>query len=138
MQLMLVGAVLTALGAIATLLQTDAIRDSIRDADSSLTESELDAAVATAVAFTVVVSVIGVGLWLWMRQTNGQGKSWARVVATILGLLNIVFALMGVAGDGSTALSVTFSLISVVLAAVILYFLWRPESSRYYEAMSRR
>jgi hypothetical protein len=137
MQLMLVGAVLTALGIIASLVQIDSIRDAIRDADESLTESELDAAVATAVAFSVVIGVVGVGLWLWMRHTNGQGKSWARVVATILGLLNIVFTLMGMAGDGSTALSVGISLVSVVLAAVILYFLWQPDSSRYYEAMSR-
>ena len=138
MQLMLVGAVLTALGILASLLQIDSIRDAIRDADTSLTESELDAAVATAVAFSVVIGIVGVGLWLWMRHTNGQGKSWARVVATILGLLNIVFTLMGIAGDGSTPVTVAISLISVVLAAVILYFLWQPESSRYYEAMSRR
>jgi hypothetical protein len=138
MKLMLVGAVLTALGIVATLLQIDSIRDTIADSDSSLTESELDAAVATAVAFGVVVGAIGVGLWLWMRSANGQGKSWARIVATILGLLNIVFTLFGVAGDGTTGISIVLSIIGLVLAAAILYLLWRPESTRYYEAMSGR
>jgi hypothetical protein len=37
---------------------------------------------------------------------------------------------------GTTGLSVVLALVGLVLAAVILFLLYRPESSRYYEAKS--
>ena len=45
--------------------------------------------------------------------------------------------LFGLAGGGSTALSLLFSLLSIVLAGIILYLLYRPESSRFYDFRSR-
>ena len=125
-------------GVLATLLQLDTIRDSIEDSDSSLTSSEVDSAVAFTIGFVIVTALIGVGLWLWMASANGNGRSWARVVATVLGGLNIVFTLLGVASGGSTPLSLLISVISLALSAYILWLLWRPESTQYYEAMSRR
>lgn len=136
-KLMYVGAGLTVLGVLASLLQVDTIRDSIEDSDSSLTSSEVDSAVAFTMAFIVVTALIGVGLWLWMASANGNGKSWARVVATVLGGLNILFTLLGVVSGGSTPLSLLISVVNLVLAGYILWLLWRPESTQYYEAMSR-
>jgi hypothetical protein len=137
-KLMYVGAGLTALGIILTFVQTDAIRDAIRDSDSSLSESDLDSAVAGFVAVSVVAGLVSIGLWVWMAMANGQGKSWARIVATVLGGLNIVFTLLGMTQGGSTGLSTALSLIGLVLAAVILWLLWRPESTAYYEAVGPR
>lgn len=137
-KLMYLGAVLTAVGVLATLLQVDTIRDTIEDNDSSLTSSEVDSAVAFTIGFVIVSALISIGLWLWMASANGQGKSWARVVATVLGGLNILFTLLGVVSGGSTPLSLLISVISLALSAYILWLLWRPESTRYYEAMSPR
>lgn len=137
-KLMYLGAALTALGVLATLLQLDSVRDRIEDSDSSLTGSEVDSAVAFTVGVVIVTALIGIGLWLWMASANGNGRSWARVVATILGGLNILFTLLGMVSGGSTPLSLLISVISLALAAYILWLLWRPESTQYYEAMSRR
>jgi hypothetical protein len=136
-RLMWLGAALSLLGVLLTFTQTDAIRDAIEDSDSSLTASEVDTAVTATVAFTVVFGLVGVGLWLWMASANGKGRSWARVVATVLGGLNVVGTLFTISGDGSTAVSSVFALISIALAVVILVLLWRPDSSRYYEVKSR-
>jgi hypothetical protein len=135
-RLMLVGAVLSAIGALFTLTQIDEIRDTIEDDNPSFSASEVDTAVNVAVGSTVVVGLIAVGLWVWMAIKNGEGRSWARVVASVLGGLNIAFTLLGFAGE-TTALSVFFSLVSLVLAGVILYLLYRPESTRYYDFASR-
>ena len=89
-RLMYVGAVLSVLGALSIFLQVDAIRDQIEEDDPSLSGDDVDTAVAIFVVTFVVVSLISVGLWLWMAYANGAGKSWARVVATVLGGLNIV------------------------------------------------
>lgn len=136
-RLMFVGAAFGLLGVLLTFTQTDAIRDAVEDSDSSLTASEVDTFVNVSIASAVVAGLVGVGLWVWMAVKNGQGRSWARVVATVLGGLNIVFTLFGLAGGTSTALTLAFSLVSLALAAVILFLLYRPESTRFYDFRSR-
>ncbi len=142
-RLMWVGAALAAFGLISVFFQTDAIRDAIEDADSSndLTADEIDTVVNVSIAAAVIFGLIGVGLWAWMAVMNGQGKSWARVVATVLGGLNVLFTLLGFAGatgEGATALSTVLSLIGLALAVAILILLYRPESNRFYEARAPR
>ena len=73
-----------------------------------------------------------------MAVKNGQGRSWARVVATVLGGLSVLSTLSNLAQGNTTALSLVLSLVGIVLAAVILWFLYRPESSRFYTARSSR
>ncbi len=134
---MYVGAVLAVLGVLVLLVSRDTLRDDIADDRPELTSSELDTAIAVTTVVAVVGAVIGVALWLWMASANGQGKSWARIVASVLGGLNVLFTLTGLATNPQTAASLVFSLVGLVLAAVILVLLWRPESSRFYEARQR-
>ena len=94
-RLMFVGAALSLLGLLLVPFETDRLRDAIEDSDSSLTASEVDTAVNVTVASIAVIGLIGAGLWVWMAVKNGQGRSWARVVATILGGLNILSVLSG-------------------------------------------
>jgi hypothetical protein len=142
-RLMWVGAALAAFGVVTIFFQTDAIRDAIEDSDSSadMTADEIDTLVNVSIAAAVFFGVIGVGLWIWMAITNGQGKSWARVVATVLGGLNVLFTLLGFAGatgEGTTALGTALSLIGLALAVSILILLYRPDSTRFYEAHQPR
>jgi hypothetical protein len=137
-RLMWVGAALSAISILVALLQIDAVRDQIEENDSSLTESELDGAVAGFVAITIVSGLIAVGLWIWMANTNGKGLSWARGVATGLGVINLLFSGFNLVSSQSTGLAKLFSVVSIVLAAVILYLLYRPDSSAYYRSRSGR
>jgi hypothetical protein len=136
-RLMWAGAVITVIGALSVFVQTDALRDNIRERDSSMTSSDVDAAVAGVIGFTIVVGAIIVGLWLWMAHQNGQGRSWARTVATVLGVLNVLFVVVGLAAGNQTGLGVAFNLVNIVLAVVILVLLYRPDASDYYTARSR-
>ncbi|TDE00912.1 hypothetical protein [Jiangella asiatica] len=133
-KLMYVGAVLSGLLLLFTFLSRDAIRDAVEDSDSSLSADEIDAAVNLTIGVGIVVGLIGVGLWLWMAAANKAGKSWARVVATILGGLNILFTLFSLSGGGG--LNLIVNVVQIALAAYILYLLYRPESSQYYAAVS--
>ncbi|TDC49841.1 hypothetical protein E1212_17090 [Jiangella ureilytica] len=133
--LMYVGAAISAVTALIPLLFRGSIRDAIEESDTSLTADEVDAAVNVTVGVGLVVGLIGVALWLWMASANKAGKSWARVVATVLGGLNILFTVLSLStGGGGIALIV--NLISIGLAGYILYLLYRPESSQYYAARS--
>ncbi|MBB5788091.1 hypothetical protein [Jiangella mangrovi] len=133
--LMYVGAAISAVTALIPLLFRDSIRDAIADADSSLSADEIDSAANVSVGIAVVVGLIGVALWLWMASANKAGKSWARVVATVLGGLNILFTVLSL-GTGGGGIGLVVNLVSIALAGYILYLLYRPESSAYYAARS--
>lgn len=135
-QLMYVGAVLGLVGVIAAWATKGALRDQLETAGTSLTSSELDTAVTIALATATVIGLIGVGLWLWMAAANKAGKSWARVLGTVFGGLNIVSVLLSLAN--STGVTIALQLVSVALAVTILVLLWRPASSAYYKARSAR
>ena len=101
----------------------------------ALTASQVDSAVSVAIVIAVVVGLVSVGLWLWMASANGKGRSWARIVATVLGALSVLSLLSSVAQGQMTTLNLVVSLVSLALAVAILVLLWRKESSAYYDAV---
>ncbi|ACZ32054.1 hypothetical protein Xcel_3051 [Xylanimonas cellulosilytica DSM 15894] len=135
-KLMYVGAALSVLGLILNLTQRDAIADAVRAASPAGSTVDVDALVGVTMAIATVSALIGAGLWTWMAIMNGKGRSWARVLSTILGGLSILSLLASLAQPGSTPIALIQGLVSVALAATILVLLWRKESSAYYQAVS--
>jgi K+ transporter len=113
------------------------IREELSKDDPNVSQSTIDAAYAIGVAVVVVAGALGVLLWLWMAWKNGQGRSWARIVATVLGCLNAVFMLLTFTAPSADATALAFSSINLALAITILVLLWRKESSDFYTARSR-
>ena len=139
---MQLGAVLSLLSVIVSMLTLDTLKDSIaeamRDADPDVSQATIDAAYGVGIVSGLVGGVIAVGLWLWMAWKNGQGRSWARVVATVFGVLNLIFTAVSIGSPGMTAVSLGFGAINVVLAGVIIVLLWQKPSTAYYDAVSQR
>lgn len=136
-KLMYVGAALSLLGLLLGLLMSGSVKDQLRETNPEFTEDQINTAATGGMIFAAIIGLLGVGLWLWMAKTNGDGKSWARIVATVLGALNIVSFLASFAQTVPT-LSRVASAISVLLAIAILVLLWKPESTQYYNAKSAR
>ncbi|KAA1380241.1 hypothetical protein [Aeromicrobium fastidiosum] len=136
-KLMGAGAGVSLISLIVSLLGLGSLKDDIarqmREADPSVTQSTIDAAYAVGIVFAIVVGAISVLLWLWMAWKNGQGRSWARVTATVLGALNVVFTLFGFAAGGVETPTLLLSVVNLVLAVVILVLLWRKESTQFFE-----
>ena len=133
-RLMYVGAALSAIGFLVGLLTQGSLRDDIADQNPDFDAGELDTAVTVAIVFTVIVGLLAVGLWIWMAETNRRGRKWARIVATVLGGLNIVLTLISLSQN--TGLGTFLNIITIALAATILWFLYRPESNQYYDAVA--
>ncbi|KQX74055.1 hypothetical protein [Aeromicrobium sp. Root472D3] len=137
-KLMLVGAALSLLSLVVGFIGLGSLKDDIarqmRESDPSVTQSTIDAAYAVGIASSIVGGSITVLLWLWMAWKNGQGRSWARVVATVLGVLNVVFTLFGLAIGGTQTVSVVLSIVNLVLGVFILVLLWKKQSSAFYDA----
>ncbi|MGL5929550.1 MAG: hypothetical protein ACRCY8_11500 [Dermatophilaceae bacterium] len=137
--LMRAGAVLSLVSLLTVFLIRDEIRatveQSIEDSGEVPTDTLVNAGVAVGVGIAVVVSLLGVGLWLWMASMNGKGRSWARIVATVLFGLSAAGFLVGLI-QPEPALQRVLDVVGVLLGAVIIVLLWRKESSEFYAASS--
>jgi hypothetical protein len=138
-KLMYVGAVLSLLSALTALLMKDTVRSAVEKASAKatkpMTSSEVDAAVSLFVTVAIITGIIAALLWIWMAMANGKGRKWARIVATVffaLSVLNTAGSLV----QHPPALSLILGIVTVLLGAYVIYLLYRPESTQYYEAQS--
>ena len=134
-RLMYGGAVLSGVSLVVGLATVGSLRTALHKSDPSLTAKQLHDLQTVVVVGSVAIGVISIALWVWMALTNQAGKSWARIVATVLFGLNTLFLLLGVARAGAAAGTLVSILIWLIgLGAVIL--LWRKDSSAYITGQS--
>jgi hypothetical protein len=129
--LMYVGAALSAVSLIVTVLSFHAIERVIRNASSTLTAQQVHNDAIVAVTIAVVESLIAIGLWLLMAWGNKNGQSWARIVATVLFGLNTLFLLLSFV-RATVSLSLAFSVLVWLIGLGAIVLLWRKESSQYF------
>ena len=81
-----------------------------------------------------------IALWLWMARANGQGRTWARVLSTVLfGLATLqltgaVTQPVSLAGSGAAVLyygAATLFAAAWLAGAAAVRELWRPGSSAF-------
>ncbi len=141
-RLMFVGAAVSLISLVISIATLGSLKDDIRDElvkdDPNVSQSTIDAAYGVTIGIAVVLGTIGVLLWLWMAWKNGQGRSWARVVATVLGVLNVLFTLLSFTSANAEPVVQVFSAINLVLAIAILVLLWRKDSTEFYGAQGRQ
>lgn len=142
-KLMWAGAGLSLLSLLLSLVlrpSTEELRQAMEDAGLSMTDAQIEQQMAMGMITGVVFGLIGVGLWALHAWANGRGMQWARITGTILGALSILmflFSLLGIAVSLATTsgvVSLVLSAVSALLAAAIIYLLWRPENRPWYEA----
>jgi cytochrome bd-type quinol oxidase subunit 1 len=138
---MQVGAALSLLSLVITLATVSSLkshlREQLRQSNTTLSTSDFNATYHVVVASAVVGSLVAVALWLWMAWKNGQGRAWARIVSTVLGVINLVSSVYTISAGHSLAVSDLLTVADLVLAVVILVLLWRTESSDFYAASAR-
>ncbi|MDQ3306895.1 MAG: hypothetical protein M3499_00800 [Actinomycetota bacterium] len=137
--LMRVGAAISALGIIATLIELGAIKDLVEEdlgTAGSFTQSQVDSVFQTIVVAAIVAGLIGIALWLWMASANGQGKKWARIVATILAVINVLLFLYGVTAGTSPILSLLVAVASVLVGIAAVVLIYRQDATQFYNAQS--
>jgi hypothetical protein len=82
----------------------------------------------------IVTLVIATGLalivlWLWLARAVGQGRSWARILSTVLvGLATLeLTGLHGVA-------QLFFAVLTWLTGLAAVWLLWRPASSAFFKS----
>jgi len=129
-RLMYAGAVVSALSLIVTLATIGSLRSTLHKAQPKLTPTQLHQLQTVLVAGSVFIEVISIGLWVWMALMNKAGKSWARIVGTVLFGLYTLYLLSVVVqvGAGSGAL---VPILTWLIGLGALVLLWRKDSSEY-------
>ena len=134
-RLMYAGAVVSALSLIISLATIGSLRTSLRNANPKLTDSQLHTLQTGFVVALVVFGLIGIGLWVWMALMNKAGRSWARIVASVLFAVNTLLLLAGFARGGTSAGSLV-GILTWAIGLGAIFFLWRRDSSEYFTAAS--
>lgn len=135
-KLMYVGAGLTALWIVVQLAGGDAAREQLESVFPDMSQDELDATASGATFFTALVGAIALGMWLWMAHVNRKGRLWGRIVATVLGVIGILAAVLNLLTFTLVNLVLNVGLLAVVVGILVL--LYRAESSAYYHAASNQ
>ena len=120
---------LSILSTVVTFASLDSIIDTGMQGTSG---GDRDSIRLTVIVSAVIGLIIGVALAALFAYFIAKGANWARIVYTVLLGLGIVFGLFGLFGSQPVLLLV-LSVLSLAISVAILYFLYRPESSRYFK-----
>lgn len=132
--LMYAGAALTIVSIPLNLGDRDTMRASLRETTGGprMSEEQINSFVDTVFGLTIFLGLIGAGLWVLMAIFNKRGKNWARLTATGLGTLNIMYTLYilsaAVRGGASfVTLPAVISMLTLAVAVIALVYLWNPD-----------
>ena len=126
--------VLSVLSVILTFLYLD---DLVEAAGENLTSAEQDAARSFAIVVAIITLLVFGALWVVCGVFLRKGANWARIVLTVLSVLGLAFGLFGLFVD-QPAIFLVLGVVELVLYVVLLYFLWRKESTDFINAHRAR
>jgi len=153
-KLMYACAAVNAVTVIISLALIPAIKAALRTANPSLTAAQLSD-VNTLITLVIVSGLVVIALWLWMARADGQGRTWARILSTVLfGLATLepisvrpqypgdylgrfviggqVYSVIH-SGFGVTVLGLIVPMLTWLAGLAAVWLLWRPESSAFFE-----
>ena len=131
-KLMYVGAAVSTVSLIVSLADIGGTKTAIKKAKPSLTATQINQLNTFIISLAIVSGAVGIALWLWMSRANGQGKSWARIVSTVLFCL-ATLDLVGVFGEPKTVLGLIFPVLTWLVGLGAVFLLWRPESTAFFK-----
>jgi hypothetical protein len=142
-RLMLAGAAVSTVYLVFALIVTASIKTDLTRWNATvpkakqLTASQLNSLATYYVVTTIIIGLISIGLWLWMAKMNTAGRSWARIVSSVLFLLWTYYTWVSIGqtrGAATLVISTVIVLVTWLIGLVSLFFLWRPASTAFYKA----
>jgi hypothetical protein len=119
------------------LADSGAAKAMLRKVNPGLTAAQVSQQYTSDITIGIVGGLVVIALWLWMAWANGQGRDWARIVATVLfGLVTL--DLFGLGGPGIVSSAGVSGLIFPVLNWLIglaaARLLWLPASTAFFRS----
>jgi len=123
---------------VVALLVGDRAGGHVRGDGHTLTAAQFGHLKPLIIAVTVVAGLVAPAMWLWMARADGQGRSWARILSTVLfGLATL--QLTGIyqtpvshVGFGEV-LGLIVPVLNWLIGLAAVWLLWRPASSAFFK-----
>jgi len=131
-KLMYAGAAVTTVSLIVSLTGTSSLKSAIKKHFPAYTVNQVNHLYSQIIAAAVITGVFGVLLWLVMAWANGKGMSWARIVSSVLFVLNTL-GLLTFFRNPETGISVIFQVLTWLVGLGAIILLWRPDSSTFFK-----
>jgi hypothetical protein len=130
---MYAGAAVSLIEIIISLTTIGGLRSAIQKAYPHYTAAQVHTAELTGVVGLVISGLIGVGLWLLMARLNQSGRNWARILASVLFGINTLELIYLFKSPG-TILGTVFAVVLWAVGLGAIVFLWRRESSDFFQS----
>ena len=102
------------------------VRRAIEAQGRKVSDETIDAMLQALSPMFMVFAVIAL-LWVAMAILNHQGRGWARITATFLGVANIGWTLLNGLGP--------LTLLSLVTGLAVVVLLWVPSTRAWFDAV---
>jgi hypothetical protein len=142
-RVMYVGAAASVIGIIVDLTTYSSLQNAIanrkRKNGQPLTHSQVVNLAHVEVVVLVVVGLIAAGVWIWMARSCLAGKSWARIVSTVLFAISTIGAFVSIGGGAVAAGGATriYGFVVWIVGVVAIVLLWQRTSSEYFKGAAR-
>jgi hypothetical protein len=135
-KLMYLGAAISTASVIASLADISAVKPALRSEFPHYTAAQINHAFTGFLILALVSAALGIGLWILMARANGRGRNWARIVSTVLFVIETLSVLEALRGP-KTVVGLVFPLLTWLVGLGAIWLLWRPESSAFFKTESR-
>ena len=141
---MYMGAAASLIGIVIDLATVGPLRDNLVALNShgaKLTSTQVTDSQHVAIGALIIAGLIGIAAWIWMAQSNQAGKSWARIVATLLfgiDTLSLIADINGASALSGTAATRVYGIIIWLIGLAAIILLWRRTSSDYFRGSPRQ
>ena len=133
---MYVGAAASLISIIVDVLARHVIRAQLHTNYPKWTASQLNNGEHAVVTGLAVGGVIAAALWIWMALSCKAGKSWARIVSSVLFAISTLQVLGGIKAPYGAGVRIGGLVVWLIgLAAIVL--LWQRESTAYFRGGSQ-
>ncbi len=128
---MYAGAALSFIELVVSLATVGSLKHAIVTKYPHYTTTQVHSAEVAIVAGVVIEAVIAIGLWLWMARANAAGRSYARIMGTVLCGIYTLFLLLSLRRP-SVGVGLAFALLVWLAGVGAVIMLWRKESGPYF------
>lgn len=139
------GAAIGAVRSIVQLADRRTLVEQLRTASPELTQDQLNSLASNVIALVLLILAGFLAVNVWLANRMASGRHWARVLITVLAAGELFFGVLGLvalsagyalpAGVAFDGVQLAISIVGLIIDAVVLVLLLRPESRAYFARM---
>lgn len=139
-RLMYAGAAASVIGIVLDVVTAGPMRAQIAKLAPTLTAAQVNSLYHIQVAFLIIAGLIGAGAWVGLAIACKSGRGWARIVATVLFVLDTVSVIFGFARGAALGAGAgrVYGILVWLIGLAVIVLLWQRPASAYFQGRRQR